>query len=98
MPTVGQVETQIQRVEGFRVALLPSPSRASTRKLNGNKTGIPKYKWEKGAPGSWSVQEWVEKRFNAQYPGLGVRVFATDGSSINYRQTKLHALRQSAST
>ena len=68
------VEQQILRVEGFAVDFLQAG-----RDVNGTKEGIPAYPYAIAAQDTWTVSEWIAKRFKQSYSGYDVRVHTKTG-------------------
>ena len=94
MASVGRVENSIYKVERFRVHILystPGPSKG--RNVRGDRTNVRTYRYERAAPGDWTVNEWVEKRFESEYPGFAVEVL-NDAGGVASRRTRLRNLRE----
>jgi hypothetical protein len=89
MSTVGTVERQIRRVEGFDVHILHPDGRDL-----GDRRRVPSYPFERKASGTASVNDWRRTRFHVLFPGFDVVVL--DGSGdIVHGATKLKTLRSS---
>lgn len=80
MPTVKCVERKIQQIERFRVDFFKNGVN-----LRDDKTNIPQYSFAVAAPGSWTVSEWISKRFKNKYPGYDARVYTSDGKIADSR-------------
>ena len=94
MATIERVEKSIQKVERFRVHILYStPGPAKGRNVRGDRTNVKTYRYERAAPGDWTVNEWIEKRFEAEYPGFSVEVLDDAGAVVSAR-TRLRRVRE----
>ena len=95
MASVERVEKSIRKVEGFRVSILYStPGPAKGRNVRGDRTNVKTYRYQRAAPGDWTVNEWTEKRFEAEYPGFSVEVLNDAGAVVPSR-TRLRRVRES---
>lgn len=74
MPLLKHVEKKIEQVERFRVDFLQEGIN-----VRGDKQNIPQYPYAMAAPGSWSVAEWKQNRFQQTYPGYDVKVYTKEG-------------------
>jgi hypothetical protein len=92
MATLGRVESQIERLEGFRVAFVTLEG----RNLRGDRIGIPGYsgRFENRAPGRMTVERWKKGRFHQVYPGFTVEVLLGDGARAR-GNTRLGTVRNS---
>jgi hypothetical protein len=79
MPTIGKVQSKIQKVEGFSVNFLHSDG----TDVKDNMDGIPQYPYHNAANSDWSITYWIEARFKQTYPGFDVRVLDTKGKPVN---------------
>ena len=94
MASVERVEKSIQKVERFRVSILYStPGPAKGRNVRGDRTNVRTYPYQRAAPGNWTVNEWIEKRFEAGYPGFSVEVLNDAGAVVSNRK-RLRTLRE----
>ena len=94
MASVERVEKSIQKVERFRVSILYStPGPAKGRNVRGDRTNVKTYRYQRAAPGDWTVNEWMEKRFEAEYPGFSVEVLNDAGEVVSAR-TRLRRVRE----
>jgi hypothetical protein len=73
--TVRAVERQIERVEGFRVAI----RHPDGRDVRGDRARMPTYPMADGA----NVRSWREGRFRLRYPGFEVDVKGRDGRNVH---------------
>jgi hypothetical protein len=80
--TIGQVERQIHNIERFEVQILYD---RDGRDVRSDKTGLPKYKYQRALKGSKNVREWREERFEANYHSYKVNVLRRDGRVANGR-------------
>ena len=90
MATVGEVESAILRVEGFEAHFFRNGSNVRSD-LD---PGMEPYRFERAAPGSWTVQEWFDSRFARNYSGWEVRVRTLNGMPVTHWQTKLQTVRE----
>ena len=85
MARVRDVERQIRKLEGFRVAFLHPDG----RDVRGDKMQIPGYtrRYARMAFNSMSVTDWIESRFRPHYPGYDVKVLKANGQRAhgNYK-------------
>ena len=96
MASVERVEKSIRNVERFRVSILYStPGPAKGRNVRGDRTNVKTYRFERAAPGDWTVNEWIEKRFEAEYPGFSVEVLDDKGEVVSSRK-RLRSVREAA--
>ena len=87
MATVERVEKSIQKVERFRVRILyATPGPAKGRDVRGDRTNVKTYRYQRAAPGDWTVTEWTEKRFEVEYPGFAVEVLDDSGAVVPSRR------------
>ena len=94
MASVERVEKSIRKVEGFRVSILYStPGPAKGRNVRGDRTNVKTYRYQRAAPGDWTVNEWIEKRFEAEYPGYAVEVLNDAGEVVSARK-RLRSVRE----
>jgi hypothetical protein len=92
MPTVKNVQRQIQRLEGFEVRFLyEGPGPTAGRDVRDDRSGLPGYPYERASYDS-TVADWVERRFKCTFPGFDVEVLKGDGSVAGGR-TKLSTVR-----
>jgi len=98
MATIERVEKSIEKVERFRVHILYStPGPAKGRNVRGDRTNVKTYRYQRAAPGDWTVNEWIEKRFEAEYPGFSVEVLDDAGTVVSSR-TRLRRVREATNT
>jgi hypothetical protein len=76
--TVGSVERQIRRVEGFPVTI-----RQLGRNIRADRTGVPGYPFKRAAPDRENVTTWKRTRFRLRYPGFEVDVVGRDGRMVH---------------
>jgi hypothetical protein len=76
--TVGSVERQIQRIEGF-----PATIRQLGRNIRDDRTGMPGYPFKRAAPDRINVKAWKRSRFQPRYPGFEVDVIGRDGRVVH---------------
>lgn len=84
MPTVGNVQKQIKRVEGFDVRFLhqgPGPTPGGD--VRDDRTGIPGYPYLRAAQFNISVALWIDRRFRTIYPGFDVEVLDGNGKVVS---------------
>ena len=94
MATIERVEKSIRKVERFRVSILYStPGPAKGRNVRGDRTNVKTYRYERAAPGDWTVNEWIEKRFEPEYPGFSVEVLDDAGAVVSSRK-RLRSVRE----
>jgi hypothetical protein len=94
MASVERVEKSIRKVERFRVSILYStPGPAKGRNVRGDRTNVKTYRFQRAAPGDWTVNEWTEKRFQVEYPGFSVEVLDNTGAVVSAR-TRLRSVRE----
>ena len=79
MPTIGKVQSKIQKVEDFNVNFL---HRDGTD-VKDNMDGIKQYPYQNAANRDWSVTYWIAARFKQTYPGFEVRGEDTKGKVVN---------------
>jgi hypothetical protein len=77
--TVRVVERQIERVEGFRVAI----RHLDGRNVRGDRTNMPTYPFRRAMADSANVAAWREGRFRLRYPGFEVDVVGSDGRNVH---------------
>ena len=87
MTTVRSIETQIERLEGFRVKLRPLQG----RDVRGDTSKLASYPYRRAARERFSVSEWSKKRFSANYQGYDVDVLLRDGKRSTRTNAALHA-------
>lgn len=80
---MGRVESQIHKVEGFKVNIRYGGT--NQRDVDDRKENVPGYRWENAAPGTWTVAEWREKRFSDAYPGYTAEVLDGDDRAAEGR-------------
>ena len=96
LASVERVEKSIQKVERFPVRILYStPGPAKGRNVRGDRANVRTYGYQRAAPGSWTVNEWIEKRFEAEYPGFSVEVLNDAGAVVSARK-RLRTVREAA--
>ena len=78
MATVGSVERQIRRTEGFPVTI-----RHLGRNVRDDRTGMPGYPFKRAAPDRENVATWKRTRFQPRYPGFEVDVLHRDGGAVH---------------
>lgn len=91
MPYTVKVETaeaKIREVEGFSVKFMQNGG-----DVRGDKSGVPQYSYYIKAPGSWTVREWIDKRFMQCYPGFQVKILDKSYREVTSGQTKLENIR-----
>ena len=77
MPTVGNVEKKIFSVEGFNVKF-----EKDGKAVPGKKKDMPQYDYKSAATKTWTVAEWIKKRFKQKYPGYDVQVLDAEGNKV----------------
>jgi hypothetical protein len=87
---VDNVERSIRDVEGFDVTILHPDG----TDVQGNKTGLPPYKWKQQADKNWTVKTWKDKCFTQNYAVFDVAVLDGDGQTV-YPNTRLKNVRAS---
>ena len=90
MPRCGDVEKTIYEIEQFKVTIC----NADGSNIRGDKKLHHRYPYTKKAHDSFTVNEWIEKRFNKHFEGYTVLVKMKDGS-VASGQTKLKTVRDS---
>ena len=89
MARCGYIEGKICDIEGFDVTIkFNGQDVRSDKQIPGN------YSFSNAAPDSWTVSEWVEKRFKRSFPGYDVDVLMSDGT-VASGNTKLRTVRSS---
>ena len=88
MVKVSKVEKDIEREEGFKVIFRHSDG----SDVSGTKAVKSYKKPKKMAKNSYSVSEWIEKRFKKQYPQFNVDVLNADKKKAG-GNTKLAKVR-----
>ena len=76
MPSLRNVERQIEKVEGFRVAFLHHDG----RDVRGDMQHVQSYSFKHRLPDERTVSEWVAIRFRERYRGFDVAVLFADGT------------------
>ena len=95
MASVERVERSIQKVERFPVKILYStPGPAKGRNVRGDRTNVRTYRYQRAAPGNWTVNEWIEKRFETEYPGFSVEVLDNDSGAVVPSRKRLRTVRE----
>jgi hypothetical protein len=89
MATVGRVQKQISKVEGFRVRFLHL---RDGRDVRDDMEGVAAYPYELAAKGSMTVEDWERGRFRSYYD-FGVRVLRGDGRTPARGNMRLDNLR-----
>ena len=85
MPTVKNVQRQIQRCEGFAVRFLhEGPGPTTGRDVRDDRSGIPGYRYARRSP-DCTVGVWIDRRFKATFPGFDVQVLRADGRPADHR-------------
>ena len=79
MATVRAVERQIERVEGFRVAI----RHPDGRNVRGDRMHMPTYRFQRAMADVANVRAWREGRFRSRYPGFEVVVVGRDGRDVH---------------
>ena len=79
MSTVRAVERQIERVEGFRVAI----RHPDGRDVRGDRARMPTYPFRRAMADGANVRSWREGRFRLRYPGFEVDVKGRDGRNVH---------------
>ena len=74
MATVGSVQRQIAKVEGFPVVILHPDG----RNVRDDRTRMPGYPFERAMRSSSNVTAWKRRRFYPTYPGFEVEVVGAD--------------------
>ena len=69
MAVLKTVETKIQTVEKFKVVFMQDGIN-----VRGDRRDIPTYPYSSAAPGSWTVAEWIAKRFKPRFPNFDAKV------------------------
>jgi hypothetical protein len=86
--TVRAVERQIERVEGFRVAI----RHPGGRNVRGDRMHMPTYPFRRAMTDAANVRAWREGRFRLRYPGFEVDVVGSDGRNV-HGATRLGTVR-----
>lgn len=73
--TVAQFEDAVWRIESIRIVV-----RASLR------VEIGTYGYERGAPETWTLSEWLQNRVNGQTQGCEVEIIKGDGKRAHRGQ------------
>ena len=76
MPSLRNVERQIERVEGFRVAF----RHPDGRDVRGDMRDVLSYPYTHKMPGDRTVSQWTAIRTHERYRGFDVVVLLPDGS------------------
>lgn len=79
MASVRTRERQIGNVEGFDVIV----RHPDGRDVRSDLSGLPAYRFERGAKGSMTVADWKGNRFKECYPGFDCDVLDSNGRSVN---------------
>ena len=79
MATVRAVERQIERVEGFRVAI----RHPDGRDVRGDRMHMPTYRFRRAMADNANVRAWRDGRFRLRYPGFDVVVVGRDGRDVH---------------
>lgn len=79
VPTVKQVESAIERVEGFRVRILHPDG----RDVRSDRTQLPRYDFERKLSGDRNVKAWKDIRFIKKYSGWRVEVLDSRGRDVH---------------
>ena len=79
MATVRAVERQIERVEGFRVAI----RHPDGRNVRGDRMHMPTYRFQRAMADAANVRAWRDGRFRSRYPGFEVVVVGRDGRDVH---------------
>ena len=82
MSMVGTVEKQIEKIEGFKVNFFQNG-----KNVRKDKKGMPPYNQVYSAKETWTVTEWIEKRFKKQYSGFDVEVLNFGGNAVQGNTT-----------
>ena len=94
MATIERVEKSIQKVERFPVSIhYSTPGPGKGRNVRGDRTNVRTYRFQRAAPGDWTVNEWIEKRFEVEYPGFAVEVLDDTGAVVPSRK-RLRSVRE----
>lgn len=79
MPTMGRVEGQIKKVEGFEVNI----RHPDGHDVHDAMTDVPGYDYDNAAPKEWTLADWRKKRFRRSYPGYQCEVLDGTGHSVS---------------
>jgi hypothetical protein len=72
---VKALERKIANLEGFEITI----RHLDGKDVNSLKEGMPTYPYSNAARNDFTVGQWREQRFQANYPGFKVGVFLSDG-------------------
>jgi len=89
MATIGRVERQVLAVEGFEAHFY----RDGRNIRSDHGIEIADYPFKRAARGSWTVREWIDRRWNRYYSGWDVEVRTAQGMPILSRATTLQSVR-----
>jgi hypothetical protein len=89
VPSLRNVERQIERVEGFRVAF----RHPDGRDVRGDMQDVLSYSFKHRLPDERTVSEWIRIRFHERYRGFDVAVLLPDGSRA-HGNTRLGTARR----
>ncbi|MFY9261797.1 MAG: hypothetical protein WAO71_14995 [Gallionella sp.] len=91
MTTAATRAFEIYEIEGFGIEFLDKDGNS----LPPHQNGLPSYQkeYERRSRGTWTVNEWKEKRFNNLYPGYTVNLLKEDGT-IAAGQTHISTVRE----
>ena len=92
MPTIGEVENQIRRLEGFKVHFVHADG--TNMRSDHAPPGLKTYPYRNAADKTWTVAEWEQKRFALHYPGFRVVYLTSDNLPMTYRQRSLASFRE----
>jgi hypothetical protein len=88
MATTRHVETQIWKLEEFRVKI----RHLRGRDVRGDRQGLPSYPYERKMKHKATVSQWRQQRFRATYPGFQVDVLKADQTAA-HGGTRLSTVR-----
>ena len=91
MTTVAARASEISEIEGFSIEFLNKDG----TQLPSHKNGLPSYKkqYERRSRGTWTVNEWKQKRFDSLYPEYSVNVLRENGD-VAAPQTQINSVRE----
>jgi hypothetical protein len=90
MPSIGNVERRIRRVEHFEARFLYLDG----TDVRGDKQGLPQYPYGVAASGAITIDAWKRGRFRLAYPGYEVKVLNRRGRALP-GNTRLSTVRDS---
>lgn len=89
--TVGDIEKQIRKVEGFKVCVR-NPENSDTRS---NMEVTKEYDYLVAARGNWTCEEWKQKRFLPLYRRHGLHIDVLCGDNkVAHGNMKLNSVKK----